>query len=304
MVVLYWRVFHILQAARLSAPAWLGCFACAWAATLCDREGVFLAAVAFVFLAFWFFSRREKTALKLMLALAAALGLSVIYCYVAAPLLTLSLNNYWPDFKYQHVPWVKLTEKPLFFVSSGLSLYFDTIRFFLGNIPLWGAVVVAFGLAYLAFHKGYGEGALGFVLSQTVFIWAMIVTMVLRHEALLWPDVRRGYYLLPVVSMFAMTLLLALSKLQSPRLLALLLCGAIVGNIMALPRHTAIIRTGSLSACYQSTPPLLEALRNLHNPDYAVSPAIATNQVFQFFHDGRFSKTPAILPRKKPPGAP
>jgi hypothetical protein len=299
VVFLYWRIFRILHEARISARAWLGCFACAWAATLFDREGVFLVAVAVVFLAFWFFSHQEKTALKLMGALSAALGLSVIYCYIVAPLLTLSLNNYWPDFKYQHLPWRELAEKPLFFISSGLSLYFDTVRFFLGNIPLWGAVMVVFGLVYLAFHKGLRWSALGLVLSQTILIWVMIVLMVLRHEALLWPDVRRGYYMLPVVCMFAMTLLLAVSRLQSPRILAFLLCGGILGNIIALPRHTVILRTGSLSAYYQSTPLLLDALRNLRDPAYAVSPEIARNRVFQYFHDGSFSKTPVILPRKR-----
>jgi hypothetical protein len=85
--------------------------------------------------------------------------------------------------------------------------------------------------------------------------------------------------------------------------LALLLGGALLGNAIALPRHDANIRAGllmeSLSDCYQSTPVLLDALRNLRNPRYLVSPAIALNRVFQFFHDGHFSKTPAILPRNK-----
>jgi hypothetical protein len=137
----------------------------------------------------------------------------------------------------------------------------------------------------------------------------MIMLMVLRHEALVWFDVRRGYYLLPVASTFGMTLLLALSRIQPQRILpnwslALFLGGTILGNIIALPRHEAILRAGSLSASYQSTPALLDALRNLRNPGYPVSPEIAHNQVFQFFHDGRFSKTPVILPRDKNKTAP
>ena len=323
VVVLYRRIFRILRTARenpgfcLSARSWLVCFGWAWAATLFDRQGIFMVGVIIFFLGFWYWGYREKSTPRLMGAFIAALGLSFIYDYIVAPLLTLSLNNYWPDFKYQHLPWAELTERPLYFVTSGLSLYFDTVRFFFGNMPQWGAVLVVIGLVCLALATGAGgqagkpfyRGALGLCLSQTLLIWVMILLMVLRHDALLWPDVRRGYYLLPVVSMFGMTLLLALSRIQPQRLLpkwclALFLGGAILGNIIALPRHDAIFRAGSLSASYQSTPALLDALRNLRNPGYPVSPEIAHNRVFQFFHDGRFSKTPAILPRDKDKTAP
>jgi hypothetical protein len=74
------------------------------------------------------------------------------------------------------------------------------------------------------------------------------------------------------------------------------LSGAIAGNIAALPRHDAIFKAGSLRASYQSTPALLEALRNLHNPQYQVPPEVARDRVFRFFHDGYFSKTDPYRP--------
>ena len=322
VVVLYWRIFRILRAARdiprcgLSARSWLVCFGWAWAATLFDRLGVFMVGVIVVFLGFWFFAYREKSVLKLTGAFVAALALSIIYNEIIAPLLTVSISHYWPDFKYQHLPWGDLTGRPVFFITSAFSLYFDAVRFFIGNIPQWGAALVVIGLVYLALVTGGGRqeskpffrAAQGLFLSQTVLIWVMILLMVLRHGTLLWPNERRLYYFLPVVSMFSMTLLLVLSRLQTRRMLpgrclALLLGGALLGNAIALPRHDANIRAGllmeSLSDCYQSTPVLLDALRNLRNPRYLVSPAIALNRVFQFFHDGHFSKTPAILPRDK-----
>jgi hypothetical protein len=316
MVVLYWQIFRILRAARenpaqrLSASSWLACFGLAWAATLFDREGVFMVAAIVVFLGFWFLGYRKKTALHLMGAFAAALALSVLYNYIIAPVLTLSTNNYWPDFKYQHLPWEKLAARPLYFITSGASLYFDTVRFFLGNIPAWGAVLVVIALAGAALAPGRGRAedkgafsaALGLCLCQTVLIWVMMTLMFLRHAALVWPDVRRVYYFLPVIALFGMTLLMALACLQSRRLLppwclALFLGGALAGNIVALPGHEAILRAGEGKTLYQSTPLLLDALRNLRNPNYPISPEIARNRVFQFFHDGRFSKTPAILPR-------
>jgi hypothetical protein len=317
VVVLYWQIFRILRATRenpehcLSTRLWLVCFGWAWAATLFDRQGVFMVAVILVFLGFRFLGYREKSVLKLSGAFVAAFALSLLYNYMIAPLLTLWINGYWPDFKYQHLPWSALAQRPAFFITSGISIYFDAVRFFLGNIPQWGAVVVVVGLACLAFVtserneiKPFFRAALGLLLSQTVLIWVMLVLMVLRHESLVLAELRRIYYLLPLVSMFAMTLLLALCRLQTRRILpqwclTLLLGGALFGNTIALPRHDAIIRAGDGKASYQSTPALLDALRHLRNPQYVISPEIARNRVFQFFHDGSFSKTPAILPGDK-----
>jgi hypothetical protein len=318
VVVLYWRICRVLRAARenpgccLSARLWLVCFGWAWAATLFDRQGAFMVGVIVVFLGFWFFGYREKSVRKLLGAFGAALALSILYNHIIAPWLTLMTNNYWPDFKYQNLPWRDLIAMPVFYITWGLSLYFEAIRFFLGNIPEWGAVLAVIGLICLALAGGTGRqeskpfysGALGLVLSQTALIWVMLILMVLRHPPLVWPELQRVYYLLPVGSMFAMTFLLALSRPQTRRLLpkwclALLLGAALLGNIVALPRHTAIVREGHARADYQSTAALLDALRNLRNPGYAISPAIARNRVFQFFHDGTFTKKPAILPRNK-----
>jgi len=318
VVVLYLLIFRILRAARenpeyrLSARSGLVCFGWAWAATLFDRQGVFMVGVIVVFLGFRFFGYREKSMLKLIGVFAAVLVLSVLYNYIIAPLLTLSLDGYWPDFKYQHLPWGNLAQQPFYFMGSGLSLYLDAIRFFFGNIPPWAAAGVVVGLVYLGLtagaerreNKPFRRAALGFILSQTVLIWAMIVLMFLRHGALVWPDVRRASYFLPAISMFGMTLMVILSRVQTRRMLpnwclAFFIGAALLGNIIALPRHRAIVRAGSLSAFYQSAPALLDALRNLRNPQYPISPEIARNRVFQFFHDGYFSKTPVILPHDK-----
>ena len=315
IVVLYRQIYRILSAAlenpafHLSWRWWLVCFGWAWASTLFDRQGVFLVGVFAIFLGVWYFCHRDKTVLKLTGAFLAALVLSLSYNYIIAPLLTLSINHYWPDFKYQHLPWQALAQKPPFYVGAGISLYFDVIRFFLGNIPSWGAVLVFVALACLAWATGLWRVesklhfliALGSFLCLTILIWVMLVLMVLRHESLIRPELRRLYYLLPVVSLFAMTLLLALSRLKGhsklPQwCLALLLGGALVGNIVALPRHDAVLRSSIGGACYQSSPPLLVALRNLRNPRYVVSPEISSNRVYQFFHDGRFSKYPVVLP--------
>jgi hypothetical protein len=270
--------------------------------------------LAVFFLAFWFLAYREKNTLELMGPFIAALALSVLYNHIIAPWLTLTINGYWPDFKYQQLPWSDLAEEPLFFLSQGALLYMDTVRFFLGNIPRWAAVIVVLGLGCAAVltgparqkNKPFVTAVLGFFLSQTVLIWVMLTLMLLRHGGLRWPDVRRVYYFLPILAMLCMTLLVALAHFSTPRkwLVAFLLGGAIVGNILALPRHDAILREGSLRANFQSTPALLDALRNLHNHQYPVSPEISRNRVFQFFHDGYFVKEPLLLPRDKDNAAP
>jgi hypothetical protein len=324
VVVLYWLVFRALRAARenpapgFGAGRWLIFFGWAWAATLFDRQGVFMVGAALFFLCFWFLAYRERNTLKLIGALAAALALSVMYNYILAPLLTLWINNYWPDFHYQHLPWHDLVEHPVFFTASGISLYFDTVRFLFGGIPPLGAVLVVlalvvFGLATGARRdagKPFYTAALGLILSQTVLIWVLITLMVLRHRALLDPALRGGSYYLPAVSMFSMTLLLLLSGFQTKPIwakwcLALLLCGAILGNIAALPSHEATAQPGNISGNmegldpnYPSGPAVLDALRNLRNPRYVAPPEIARNRVFQFFHDGYFSKKPAALPSR------
>ena len=297
VVILYWRIFCFLRGARenpayhMSARSWFLYFGMACAAMLFDRQGVFMVGVILIFLGIWFYGCRRKSVLTLMGAFAAALVFGVIYNYIVDPLITLSLEHYWPDFKYQHLPWKVLEENPGFFATSSLSLYFDTVRYFLGNVPLWAAVILVAVLAYSALPEG-----LGLVVSQTFLIWVMIVLMILRHNALLWPDVRRGYYFLPVISMFAMTLLLWFSRVKVryhvPKwFLGVALALAIVGNIIALPGHDTIMKTESLSASFKSTPVLLDALRDLHNPRYVIPSEVATNRVFRYFHDGYFSKT-------------
>ena len=319
LVVLYRRIFLVLREAennpdyKLPGRTWLACSGWAWAATLFDRQGVFMVGTAVIFLGFQLWGHRQKSLLIFTGAFAFALALSVAYNHVAAPALTLALNGYWPDFKYQDLPWPNLAAHPLFFIASALSLYFDTLRFFIGNPPVWLALAVLAGISGLlwkkwpraAAGKRLSSGALGFFLSQTVLMWLLILLMVLRHAALLWPDVKRVYYFLPLTSMFAMTLLLAFSRWPASRIsfhkpAALFLGVCLAGNLIALPGHRAILSKGDARKFYDAAPALLQALGRPQNAPGAVAPEIATNRVYQFFHDGHFVKYP-LLPSAPPP---
>ena len=128
--------------------------------------------------------------------------------------------------------------------------------------------------------------------------------MYLRHEAMIWPEIRRGGYLLPAIAMLTMTLLLALARIQArwtvPKWgLPVLLGAVLVGNISALPSHRALVTAGAFKVDHGSTPAVLDALRHLRDPNYHVPPEVADNRVYRFFHDGFFSRYPGMYHREK-----
>lgn len=267
IVVSYRLLYRRLMADGKGAPevlsfrSYLILFAWAWLATLFDRQGVFMVGVVLVFLGFHFFSYRRLSTLKLAAPYVAALLVSLLYNYMIAPALTLAINHYGPDFSYQHLPWAQLYLSTEFLVSGATSIYFDTVRFFLGNIPFWCAVALVPGLIFAVLprnaerrsHKPFFRVALGFCLSQTMLIWIMILLMVLRHKPLVWPSVRRTYYFLPLVSMFAMTCLWALSwflarRKLPQRWLALGLGAAILGNAAAPAIAWRHCKSGGINA--------------------------------------------------------
>lgn len=314
-VLFYWLIYRHLRDAqdgaayRFSRWNWLKFFLLAWAATLFDRQGVFMVGLVIVFLAFWYLGYWQKSALDLAQPFVAALAMSFLYNYEIAPWLTLATNGYWPDFRYQHLPWPNLFSNPAYYAGGGLTIYLDTVRFLCGSIPAWAAVALVVILSVLAFRggrstKGFFPAASGLLLTQTVFLWALAVLMFLRHAALVWPDVRRSGYMLPAVSMFGMTLLFLLSRLQfknavNKYLVPALLCAALGGNIVALPRHRAILLAGSLAEAYQTTPRVLEALRRLPDPQYPVPPEVGHDPVYRFFRNGFFARRPMILKKLK-----
>lgn len=293
LVVLYGMIYRVLSqpdsvASRRTA---LACFGWAWVATLFDRQGVYLVAVVLFFLGMRYMARHDKASRSLVVPFAAAFAVSILYNYLIAPVLSLYLNNLWPRFRYQHLPWLELLRNPGHYASSGFDLYMDAVRFFLGNGPVWATALAIGCLTSLARRKWFDVEAIGFFLSQTGLIWLMMALMVLRHGALLWPEVRPIYYFLPAIATFAMSLLFVLSKVELSRpILSMFLGAAIAGNLIALPGHSAAIRGGHSKVMYDEAPALFEALRNLDNPRYVVSQDLARNPVLIFFHGGPFRK--------------
>lgn len=293
VVLLIRQVWRTLRLVPSVGPGWktiVECFFLGWLMTLFDRQGVYFTGVIGLFLACWHLFYRDRMALKLGCALAAAVVLSVMYNYVIAPCLTLWQNHYWPDFKYQHLPWGALKDKPGFFTVSAWSVYFDNVGFFLGNIPAWASITLVCVLGWAAFggKASRSKAAATLFVCETILIWFMILLMAVRHGAILWEDVRRVYYFLPVMAIFAITLLMIFAWLPAFQkwpgwVRPAIVFAALLGNAIALPGHKAVLDSGSGRTAHEFAPKILAALRHVRDSNYSVPPDVATNRVFQFF---------------------
>jgi hypothetical protein len=238
-----WRGLRTNDGAR---ARWILFGLVAFAATLCDRQGFFLVLVIAGLLAAYYVLLPTRAAAVASLAALAAVGLSLVYNYALAPRLTLALNGYWPDFSYQHLPWQYLRANPAGYVLAGLGLLLDTVRFTFGDfpaplaIPLLAAIVIAIA-------KRHGRLCAAFVCAFLLCLVAMNALMTLRHPALLWEDVRRVYYWLPVTLLAVALAAIALAgvfRRANPIAMRLALAAALAANIAALPHHRAILRAG------------------------------------------------------------
>lgn len=290
-VILYRLIFRALRAAnenpvwQLPTRAWLACFGWAVIAALFDRQGFFMLVIALGFLMAW-----ERRLWSLIGAFMAAFDFSLLYNYLLAPLATLALNGYWPDFRYQQLPWHNLVAKPGYFTTEGLVCFADAVRFLFGGIPIWAAgIFIAVIIVVICLTRSRGKIAL--LASQTIFIWAMFVLMLLRANSLA-PEVRLTYYVLPTTAMFAMSALLLIAYFKKPLICGVLLAAAIAGNIVALPRHAATLRAGQATAFYATSAEMLDALRHLDQPN----PAAARHPIYRYFREQRSNQKNQLSP--------
>jgi hypothetical protein len=312
VTVLFFVIYRILRRDLhdkehpFPPTTWLLCFAVAWCAARFDPQGFFLVVVIFAFLSLWFSAFPSKNILKLLLAFGASIILSVLYKYQIAPMLTFHLNHYWPNFTYQQIhsqPYPvhleQLITHPLY-SYNGVSLFVDTLRFLIGNIPYNVAsallgVSILLVLLCISIRARIGRKniklvsvvAAGFMMSY-MLICLMIVIMAIKHPQLLWPDLRRIYYWSPITSVVCMTIAFILSQLSKMRysvkwLLFVIMIIAIGGNIYAIPQHRAVITESHLKPFYENAPRLLAALRNIKDSHYQPLPDVEQNPVYQYF---------------------
>jgi hypothetical protein len=283
---------------RFRVYLWLTFFFTSIIMTLFDRQGVYLLGIALCFVLFWsiFFTQRKN--LLLTSSLIGGIIFSFIYNYVIGPFFTLSFNQYSPNFSYQHMPWGKFFDYLAPYIWAGTSLYLDTVRFMFGNVP---AILIAAALCILflaSMFFAYQElrtgkrlkrstaSSLGFFFCTVALFIGLNALMVLRHTPIFDPDVRRVYYWIPEVTVLYLTLAVCLSYRKITRyntIIELLLIIAVLGNVLALPRHYDIVAQGHTKIYIEHSPILLDGIRNINNIQYRVTSEVSQDFIYNWF---------------------
>lgn len=250
LVCLVWallipRLYRVLRRGRAAwnDGLWLGALGLAGA--LADRQGFYLLLCLAVFLAAYWLRRREGAARLTLAATGAACLLALAYNYQIAPRLTVAFNGYWPSFWYQRLPWQRFAATPVAYLAVGTRLFLGSAAFLFGNLPALAAAVPLAALIWML-HKKYGGFWALAAAAGLASMAAMDTLMVLRHGALVWPDVQRVYYWLPQVLLLIFLAAFALAGEQSGRRLPVLraiLLVALAANLAFLPSHRAIVAT-------------------------------------------------------------
>lgn len=283
----------------------------ATAAALFDRQGVFLVGMACVFFALRLASVRDRVTLLILAVCLGTLGFSSLYNHWIAPKIIHHLNRYSPDFAYQQLDWHDLQERPLYYLLWGSSLFLNTAQFLLGNLTTVQTAVVALPaiiwLAALQFpwpvrHPKTGKDHYFSWMSAAVFtlmgllIVLMNMLMILKHPMLLWwVDIQRIYYWVPVCALVVMMVPLAVQaliqkQLLPKRIVAGLLVLLVTCNVISLPTHLDVFRSGHMVHCVAYTPHLLKALSRLSDDRFTPPADVTRDEVYQLFKR-RWSKT-------------
>jgi tetratricopeptide (TPR) repeat protein len=283
---------------QISKKVWILYSIAIFTITFLDEQGLFFAIVTIVFLAIWgLFVRHRNIYIMLVIGVASIL-LHLLYKYGIAPQLTFMLNGYWPDFDYQKLPIQAFIQDVNSYMLSGLFLYVETFRFLIGNPPIeagYGLLIIFifFPVIYLytspglssQYKKYFTLALIGLLITNLFLVVVMNALMVLRHPFLISePDLTLTYYWLPTNVLLAMTLALLTDIFYKSRitkgLVLMVMCLAIIGNTLALPKHSAFARAQSLEDECKS---LLNVLKNIDSSNDICKPSAEAYAITQFF---------------------
>lgn len=286
--------------AKISGNEWFLYTMSIFSIPLLDEQGLFFAIAIILCLALWgFFVRQKNIYIMLWIGMASILFYGV-YRYIIAPQLTFVLNGYWPLVSFEDtIPYQFSVKNSFQYLSSALSLYIDNFRFLLGNSPpLIGIVLIIFcifsPLFYLSINPDLSANHKKiFILSYVELLMISFVMLIIMYSIMVYagpfitlPHRRLGYYWLPTIVIFVMTFAIMTKffiKLGIPKwLLLMLMCIAIVGNILAIPQHKNVAFQ-SVNTYLPHSSSLLNALRNLDSLNDVKDPLVKKDPVFKFF---------------------
>ncbi|HKQ36515.1 MAG TPA: hypothetical protein VJ063_00475 [Verrucomicrobiae bacterium] len=295
LLVLCWRVITCIGEKPANPPStttkallWVQTFLLTLAMCWMDRQGYFLAGVLMLtLLAFWV-GPPIPYRWVLISAMVAGLAAHTIYGRYIGPDLIRQHTGFSVSFEYQKLPWGTFFEHFFRYIWDGIALMGNTFRWYFGNLTggltlfVWAAMAWLFSRVKVAadprpgslqFKTFFGILFIGW-LALLIF---MNSAMVLRHEPLIWPDVRTHYYWIPTTTLVLLGCTLAVYVLQRNFtvpiwLLRVALAALVISNISALPEHNRIARGGHLQGYIAAAPHLLNAIRELSNTPEVAQP--------------------------------
>ena len=294
LLLLCWHLITRLAFPKPStSPAtpvliWLQAFLLSLAMCWMDQQGYFLAVVLILtVLAFWLGPPVPHRWL-LITAMAAGVLAHKVYGHYIGPELIRKHTGFLVSFQYQKLPWEKFFQGFFGFMWDGLVLMGNNFRYYFANLTggltlfVWAAMAWLFSRVRVQNDPRPGSLQLKPFFGLLFIGWVLMLilmnaVMVLRHEPLIWPDVRTHYYWIPTTTLVLLGCTLAAYVLQRQFgtpvwLMRVVLAACVVSNISALPEHDRIARSGHLQGYIGAAPHLLRALEELGNTPEVAHP--------------------------------
>jgi len=222
--------------------------------TIADKQGSFVA-LAFCGMFFLqFIAKRERLFRQFSLTFLGVFVAHQVYNFWIGPALVWWIARVPVSFQYQDLgsntdPSIGLKQ----LIKEPFFLLFDQIVFLFGNrrwpYAIWTLVALGLGAFYKRRDWKFSAITTFCFFGSTLVLFGV---MVLRHSAILWIDVRRIYYWIPILIVFLYLTRIALNRLHTlfpksrPLTYSLLLL-AIIGNITSIKSHSEILHNGHLS---------------------------------------------------------
>jgi hypothetical protein len=160
---------------------------------LCDRQGFYyLITATFAVLMLWLIAKVRGEAIergyfRVILVNVAAIGATIFYNRIFAPQLIHALNDYWPNFSYQNLPWSALLDPAL--PAKTWHLFQQQVSFFFGSIPflLLASIIAIAAVGIISKWRSAISGnsltLLAVSIASIIAIIGLLATMIARHPA-------------------------------------------------------------------------------------------------------------------------
>jgi hypothetical protein len=208
--------------------------------------------------------KRKAAASVICLALICSFAVFLTYDYFLAPTISHTVIGERPNPSFQNNTVKELLRASLTGSVQSILLFVDVCRFFLGNLslPVTAILIVYLGSLLVSCVGKLAHPQESARLSRNTalhcamagaMLCVLTLLLVSRHQPMLWIDVRRSVYGLPLTSFCCLFVGIGVSyvfraqRYQRTTVQAVLAV-LLAGNLLALPEHTKILRSGHLAS--------------------------------------------------------